>query len=302
MALLLVFYGSGTQQDQARLDAVRTAGAIVIGFSGAVALLLAARRQRTGELILEHQRQVAAVAEHDANERRVTELYANAADQLGSEKAPVRLAGLYALERLGELNPTQRETIVNVVCAYLRMPFTHPGGRPVPEADDLVHTQHHERTQELQVRLTAQRILRRHRTPAAPEALWTVPIDLDGANLDHAYLPGISLADATFYRASLIRADLTGGDFANADLTATSLTGADLSGANLSAATIDDADLTFTVFTRTAMAGALLTGSTWSSGTVWPDEHIKVLVTAASTNVGDGSLRIGELTVPAHLP
>jgi hypothetical protein len=300
MALLLMFYGSGSQQDQARLDAVRTAGAIVIGFSGAVALLLAARRQRTGELMLEHQQQVAAAAEHDANERRVTELYAKAADQLGSEKAPVRLAGLYALERLGELNPTQRETIVNVVCAYLRMPFTHPGQRPAADADDLDHAQHHERTQELQVRLTAQRILRRHREPAAPQRWWTVPIDLDGANLDHAYLPGIGLADATLYRSNLTNADLTNADFTHADLTAASLTGADLTGAKLGTATLDDADLTGTILTRAAMDGVLLTGATWSPETSWPDGRIKAMVTAASTDAGDGRLRVGELTVSAH--
>ena len=72
----------------------------------------------------------------DAIERRVTELYTKAADQLGSEKAPVRLAGLYALERLAQDNPSQRQTIVNVICAYLQMPYTPPGAAPVePSAD-----------------------------------------------------------------------------------------------------------------------------------------------------------------------
>jgi hypothetical protein len=54
---------------------------------------------------------------------RVTDLYTKAADQLGSEKAPVRLAGMYALERLAQSTPEQRQTIVNVLCAYLRMPY-----------------------------------------------------------------------------------------------------------------------------------------------------------------------------------
>jgi hypothetical protein len=44
----------------------------------------------------------------------------------GSDKAPVRLAGLYALERLAQNNEYQRQTIVNVVCAYLRMPYQPP--------------------------------------------------------------------------------------------------------------------------------------------------------------------------------
>jgi len=36
----------------------------------------------------------------DAAERRITELYTKAADQLGSDEAPVPLAGLDAKERL----------------------------------------------------------------------------------------------------------------------------------------------------------------------------------------------------------
>jgi hypothetical protein len=69
---------------------------------------------------------VATDTRHDAAERRITELYTKAADQLGSAKAPVRLAGLYALERLAQGNPTHRQTIVDVICAYLWMPFTLP--------------------------------------------------------------------------------------------------------------------------------------------------------------------------------
>jgi hypothetical protein len=34
---------------------------------------------------------------------------------LGSDKAQVRFGGLYALERLAQNNPTQRQTIVNVL-------------------------------------------------------------------------------------------------------------------------------------------------------------------------------------------
>ena len=62
----------------------------------------------------------------------VTELYTKAVEQLGSDKAPVRLGGLYALERLAQDNPAQHQTIVNVICAYLRMPFsaTPPASKP----------------------------------------------------------------------------------------------------------------------------------------------------------------------------
>ena len=109
------------------LDAIRTASAITVAAGGAAALLLAARRQRSTEQTLEHQREVAAAAERDAAEQRITELYTRAVDQLGAEKAPVRLGGLHALERLAQNNPPQRQTIVDVICAYLRMPYTCQG-------------------------------------------------------------------------------------------------------------------------------------------------------------------------------
>jgi hypothetical protein len=70
------------------------------GTGGAVALLLTARRQRYTELTLIH-------TTSGATERRITELYTKAADQLGSDKAPVRLAGLHALERLAQNTPEQ---------------------------------------------------------------------------------------------------------------------------------------------------------------------------------------------------
>ncbi len=89
----------------------------MIGTGGAVALLLTARRQRYTELSLLH-------TDRDATERRITELYTKAADQLGSAQAPVRLAGLYALERLAHSTIEHRQTIVDVICAYLRMPYT----------------------------------------------------------------------------------------------------------------------------------------------------------------------------------
>jgi hypothetical protein len=134
---LLLAYGRGDAQQRNQLDAIRTAGTIVVGSGGAAALLLAARRQRSTEIALKQkdrdqvdiarayalQKRVAEDARQDAVERRITELYTKAADQLGSDKAPVRLAGLDALERLAQDNESQRQTIVNVLCAYLRMPY-----------------------------------------------------------------------------------------------------------------------------------------------------------------------------------
>jgi hypothetical protein len=129
-----------------------------------VALVLAGRRQWSTE-------QSATDTRHDATERRITELYTKAADQLGSDKAAVRLAGLYSLERLAQDTPALRQTIVSLLCAYLRM-----------AAEDTTE-------QEIEVRRAAQRILARHLDPgedleAPVETFWPgMDLDLTGAVL-----------------------------------------------------------------------------------------------------------------------
>jgi uncharacterized protein YjbI with pentapeptide repeats len=125
-----------------------------------------------------------------AEQRRITELYVKAADQLGSEKAPVRLAGLRALERLAQITLDQRQIIVDVICSYLRMPYTSPDDQPPAEdAPAEAHTRYEDQRQELQVRLTAQRILSTHLRPEAADAFWA-GIDL---NLTQAYLHTLDL-------------------------------------------------------------------------------------------------------------
>lgn len=118
----------------AKLDAVKIALSAVAGGVALFAMYLAVRRQMTAERDLRARLDAQAHTEDDARARRVTELYAKAADQLGSDKAPVRLAALYALERLGQDNPSQRPTIANLWCAYLRMPYTTPTSVVTPAA------------------------------------------------------------------------------------------------------------------------------------------------------------------------
>jgi Pentapeptide repeats (8 copies) len=193
ITVLLYFYGGGTARDRAGLDLVRTAGTLVVGTGGAMALLLAARRQRSTELTLEHQREVAV-------EQRITELYTHAVDQLGNSQAPVRLGGLYALERLAQNNPVQRQTIVDVICAYLRMPYDLPKDKPPHEdAAADAHTRYEQRRQELQVRLTAQRILAAHLKPDAVDTFWPdMDLDLTETHLHQLDLTNCHMRHAHF--------------------------------------------------------------------------------------------------------
>jgi uncharacterized protein YjbI with pentapeptide repeats len=122
----------------AHLEAVKVASAIAVGGGGLFALYLAARRQRAQELELDLRREEVRARDLDAAERRIMESYTKAADQLGSEKAPVRLAGMYALVRLADDHPQHRQLVIDLLCAYLRMPFAvseQEAGQPTGERE-----------------------------------------------------------------------------------------------------------------------------------------------------------------------
>jgi hypothetical protein len=206
----------------ARMDALKVGLSIGIGSGGLFALYLGWRRQRSTEAdldnrerVLEHQLRVAAdtkahqervaeASEADSLERRITDLYTKAADMLGSDKAPVRLAGLYALERLAQSNPGQRQTIVNVWCAYLRMPYTEPAERPAEDADPGRLAEYQERVQEREVRNAAQRLLHVHLVPGGAVFWADMDIDLSGATLINFDLDACRLRTATFVEARFI--------------------------------------------------------------------------------------------------
>ncbi|WP_410591134.1 pentapeptide repeat-containing protein [Amycolatopsis sp. lyj-23] len=203
-ALLWLFLAwSGHPDAPVRIDAVKTAFGVGAGAGGVFALWLATRRQRTLELQLAETTRVAAVTERDLEERRVTELYTKAVEQLGSDKAPVRLGGLYALERLGQDNPKQRQMIVNVLCAYLRMPFKGPKtglrGRTGAELGE-------DTDPELLVRLAAQELLKTHLSHDDPGYWPGMSVDLQRAVLVDFRLSGCTLAAADFSRARFVGA------------------------------------------------------------------------------------------------
>ncbi|MEU8117618.1 pentapeptide repeat-containing protein [Spirillospora sp. NPDC049024] len=196
----------------AQLDLLKLVFALVAGAGALVALVTAYRRQRVDEVAAEraeraqeHAERVAREAAYDATERRVTELYGQAVEQLGHDKAAVRLGGLYSLERLAQDHAQHRQTVVDVVCAYLRMPFQPSppdqgteATAPDPAGDAA--------RQELQVRLAAQRLLHRHLTVVPgtefPGTYWDdMVIDLTEAHLIDFEFSRCRPGQATFARA-----------------------------------------------------------------------------------------------------
>jgi len=97
-----------------RVQAISTGLGVGGGVGAAVLLGLAFRRQ----WMQEHAQ---IQSERDAKERLVTDLYAKAVDQLGSDHPEVRLAAMFSLQRLVRIEPDARQMVADVICAYLRM-------------------------------------------------------------------------------------------------------------------------------------------------------------------------------------
>src|SRR6266487_5758356 len=69
-------------------------------------------------------------------DRTLNERFATAADRLGSDKPPaVRLAGVYAMAGLADDWPENRQTCVDILCAYLRLPYDPDPGEDATPAD-----------------------------------------------------------------------------------------------------------------------------------------------------------------------
>jgi hypothetical protein len=183
MAVVLVIV-VGASDAHSRVEAINTAALTGLAVSGVAALLLAARRQRGLELEradryqagldakAEHQRRALAeeASRRDAQRRRDTELYAGAVAQLGSDRAAVRLGGLYALEQLGQDSIRQRQLVIDLICAYLRMPpDSATGDVATDSATHAATTDPQYADREREVRSTAQRILHRHLLARAPD-------------------------------------------------------------------------------------------------------------------------------------
>ncbi|MFJ7216565.1 pentapeptide repeat-containing protein [Amycolatopsis sp. NPDC098790] len=285
---------NGAELVSARLDALKVGLSVAVGSGGVVALYLAWRRQYSTEADLDnrertlaHQQQsheadlaqrdrVAQAVERDARERRLSELYLKAVEQLGSPQAAVRHGGLYALERVAQDNPHQRQTVVNVICAYLRNPYTPPPKnsqpRPLGIRRPLLRSATVGRStpapsrdggrdailQEREVRLTAQRILQLHLRPGPnldqpqPSFWGNLDIDLTGATLINFILDGCAIATATFTGASFI------GDAGFGGATFTGRAG--FGGATF----VGDAEFSGATFTdRAGFGGATFTGRAW---------------------------------------
>jgi uncharacterized protein YjbI with pentapeptide repeats len=136
-------------------DAVGIAQLVFASVAGAgalVALVVAYRRQKVAEADSSHDRI-----------RVFNERFTTAASQLGDVHAAVRLAGVYAMAGLADDWKENQQTCIDVLCAYLRLPYDPDPG---DKADRAAYTANRE------VRNTVLRLIGNHLRPAAAVS-WT---------------------------------------------------------------------------------------------------------------------------------
>jgi uncharacterized protein YjbI with pentapeptide repeats len=164
-----------------------------------------------GALIFTAQNFRLARSTFNATETRVlNERFIAISKQLGDDHAAVQLAGIQAMAGLADDWPENRQTCIDVICAYLRMPPVSPReARLAAEADQ-------------QVRHTAIRVIAAHLRPGAKVSWQGRDLDFTGVRFD-------------------------GGDFSGAEFSggAVAFTGASFSGTDFSKSVFSSARVSF---------------------------------------------------------
>src|SRR5215813_11848848 len=218
-------------------SAIIAAGVSLLALIGTLAAQYFGRRatSRDTQQALEEQRKQLDRTLAEQRTRTLNERFATAAEQLGSDKPAVRLAGVYAMAGLADDWEENRQTCVDVLCAYLRMPYEPDPGQDAPEPQRLAFQAGRE------VRHTVIRVITTHLKEDAAVSWQGLDFDFTGAVFD-----GGDFSDAQFSGG---RVDFTGAGFSGGrvDFTSAGFSGGrvDFSDAQFSGGTVDFSDAGF---------------------------------------------------------
>jgi uncharacterized protein YjbI with pentapeptide repeats len=110
--------------------------------------------------------------------RTLNERFTTAAEQLGSDKPAVRLAGVYAMAGLADDWEENRQTCVDVLCAFLRMPYERDPGQDASEPQRLAFQAKRE------ARHTVIRVITMHLRDGATVSWRGLNFDFNGVKFD----------------------------------------------------------------------------------------------------------------------
>jgi hypothetical protein len=211
LALVLVTGWLLTDPGSSRADALKTGGLAGGSILAIYGLWINDRRRRTEEARHAVERGRAAQDREKVSDER----FAKAVELLGHQADQVRVGAMHALAALARSRPGYTQTVLDVLCAYLRRPFTHPDYQVHPDDPHRVDIEPDETwpperlaevDRERQVRLTAQRLIA-GLLPAtkAEEATSTTPplydLDLTSASLEYLNLAERHIGALTARRA-----------------------------------------------------------------------------------------------------
>lgn len=175
--------------------------AIAAGIGGVVALVVAYRRQQGLE------------------QSRFVERFGAAATQLGHSDVAVRLAGVYAMAGVAdEASKLERQQCVDVLCGYLRLPYSpdlmdHQSELQykVPGREGEESTQKYlYRQNDKEVRQTIVRVIATHLRPGAATSWSRCIFEFQGAVLEDAeFTQAVFRAERTSFEGAKFSGDLT---------------------------------------------------------------------------------------------
>ncbi|TWP52977.1 hypothetical protein FKR81_07705 [Lentzea tibetensis] len=159
-----------------RLDVIKIALSVVAGVGGVVALVVAYRKQ-----------QISESAETRERVKVLNDRFASACTQIGHDRPTVRLAGVYAMASLADEWVEQRQVCIEVLCAYLRIPY-----EPALDSPWL-------HDEESEIRLSITRVISDHLRAGAPVSWQGHEFNLVRAVLRNADFAGIQVSGGRLF-------------------------------------------------------------------------------------------------------
>ena len=172
---------AGTLSLHDAISVVQLIFASVAGAGALVALIVAYRRQKISE----------ADSAHDRT-RVFNERFTAIAAQLGDDKPAVRLAGVHAMAGLADDWKANRQTCIDVLCAYLRIPYEPNPGTEAPGPAQLSFQASRE------VRHTVIRVITAHLKDGAGVSWQGLGFDFTGVVFDGGSFAGAKFSSGTF--------------------------------------------------------------------------------------------------------
>jgi hypothetical protein len=234
--LAVMWWIKHTEPTVSRIDVLKAGGIAATAIVALYALWLNDRRRRIEEdrrdieaqrREIEHDRQQLETRKANHEQQKVgNEQFARAVELLGHVADQVRVGALHALHSQAAAEPARIQTVLDVLCAYLRRPFDHDRhreheGNPIEEESENDPIDHYMSDEdqvtnpssrkdeyviverERQVRLTAQRLISKTLHSSPGDRFFD--LDLTGATLENFTLDGGNVGELTLSSARVFR-------------------------------------------------------------------------------------------------